>query len=81
MMSDSPTAWKIAGRFFFVLSILSLLFGFTMWFLVPPDPLGNIHGVTTTKAEWAFAGVLVAGVMFFLSSYTFGKGAHERSGK
>jgi nitrate reductase gamma subunit len=79
-MSDSLTTWKVAGGFFFVLSILSLLFGFTMWFLVPPDPMGNIYGVTNAKAEWALVGIVVAAVMFFLARYSFRKAIHERSG-
>jgi hypothetical protein len=80
-MSNSPTTWKVAGGFFFMLFILSLLFGFTMWFLVPPDPMGNIHGVTTAKAEWALVGIVVAAVMLFLARYSFRKVIHERSGR
>jgi hypothetical protein len=79
-MSDSPTTWKVAGGLFFGISILSLLFSFSMWFLVPPDPMGNIDGVTTAKAEWALVGILVAAFMFFLSRYSFRKAVHERSG-
>ncbi len=64
-----------------MLSILSLLFGFTMWFLVPPDPMGNIHRVITTKAEWVLVGIVVAAVMFFLGRYSVRKAVHERSGR
>jgi hypothetical protein len=80
-MSNSPTTWKVAGSCFFALSILSLLFGLTMWFLVPPDPMGNIHAVATAKAKWALVGIVVAAVMFFFARYSFRKAIHERSGR
>jgi len=80
-MPNSQPITKIVGGAFIVLSIFSLLFSFSMWFLVPPDPAGNLHGVDSSKARLALVGVLVAAVMFLLSKYFFRKAAHDRSGE
>jgi hypothetical protein len=79
-MSKPKLIWKITGGFFSALFIVSLLFTFSMWFLVPPDPMGNVHGVDIQKAEFALAGILLAVLMFFLSRYSFRKATHEKSG-
>jgi hypothetical protein len=52
-----------------------------MWFLVPSDPVGNVHGVDTAKVEWTVVGMLLAAVWFFLSRYFLRKAAHENLGK
>ena len=65
-MDNSRRNSKIAAGCFLALSILSFLFGFSGWFLVPPDPAGNVHGVMTAKIEMGVSGLVVAMLSFFL---------------
>jgi mannose/fructose/N-acetylgalactosamine-specific phosphotransferase system component IIC len=82
-MPKKRTKTELLAGFLLPLSVLSLLFGFSGWFLVPPDPAGNVHGVMTAKLGMGISGLVIAVISFFLPRHysNKAKAARESSDK